>query len=79
MSSEICDLPLQVVADFGWSTTGRESDLPSGSLPPSPPPSPPTHHDCQRCGIGVSVKDLCLGQFMYESQDSEWHEVCCYR
>jgi hypothetical protein len=52
---------------------------PAFDLPPSPPPSPPAYHDCQRCKIGVPVKNLCLGRYIYESANSTWHDVCCYR
>ena len=68
----------------GWTQPSQmlspvSFDPPSDSPPPSPPLSPPTHYECPRCEIGVLVKDLCQGQFMYESLDSEWDEVCCYR
>ena len=48
-------------------------------LPPSPPPSPPAYYDCPRCKTGVPFKNLCQGRYIYESADSTWHEVCCYR
>jgi hypothetical protein len=68
----------------GWAQPSQmlepvSINLPSGDLPPSPPPSPPTYHDCTRCGVGVPVIKLCMGRFWYESDDSQWHDVCCYR
>jgi hypothetical protein len=68
----------------GWAQPSQmlspvSFDPPSGSPSPSPPPSPPTHYECTRCEIGVLVTELCQGQFMYESLDSEWHEVHCLR
>jgi hypothetical protein len=68
----------------GWAQPSQmlepvSINLPSGDLPPSPPPSPPAYHDCTRCGVGVAVIKLCMGRFWYESDDSEWHDVCCYR
>jgi hypothetical protein len=62
-----------------WAQPSQMLSPISFDLPPSPPPSPPAYHDCQRCKIGVSVKNLCLGRFLYESADSTWHDVCCYR
>ena len=65
-----------VLSPAGFDALDRPPPL---DRPPSPPPSPPAYYDCPRCKTGVPFKNLCQGQYVYESSDSTWHDVCCYR
>ena len=65
-----------VLSPAGFDALDRPPPL---DRPPSPPPSPPAYYDCPGCKTGVPFKNLCQGQYVHESSDSTWHDVCCYR